>query len=121
MTNDKTKTFDVMGVEIKARPLDAHGYSELAGRLGSQGSFENEAKLMNIMTFGLVIWLGTRQDTPKLKDEATVNRVVGIHNISEWSPVVSYILRDAVAFFPNTTEDLKSLLKSDAFMEGREV
>ena len=87
------QTFDVMGVKINARELTISDYAELKKIFKDWQSFDL-AELYNesrFDAFGVIVWLGIREDTPKLKNREMVNRVINMRTFQAWMPVFTYI------------------------------
>ena len=87
------QTFDVMGAEIKARPLTIADFGELKVTFKDWQSFDI-AELYNesrFDAFAVIVWIGTRDDTPQMKSKATADKVINMLNFQAWMPVFTYI------------------------------
>ena len=98
------ETFDVMGAEIKAKALTLHDIAELQSTF-PQWQTTNTTDLLNDDSFGvdaltMVIWIGTRENTPELADIEVVKQVVTAGNHLKWRPVLHH-----VAGLPQPTEE----------------
>ena len=87
------KTFEIMGAEIKARPLTIADFGELKVIFKDWQSFEI-ADLYNTErfdAFSTIIWLGTRENTPEMKSKAVVEKVINLRTFQEWIPIFTHI------------------------------
>ena len=87
------QTFEIMGAEIKARPLTIADFGELKVIFKDWQSFEI-ADLYNVErfdAFSVIVWLGTREDTPEMKSKAVVDKVINLRTFQEWIPIFTHI------------------------------
>ena len=87
------KTFEIMGTEIKARPLTIADFGELKVLFKDWQSFD-VSDLYNADPFealSTIVWIGTRDNTPEMKSKAVVDKVINLQTLKEWIPVFTHI------------------------------
>ena len=109
------KTFEIMGAEIKARPLTIADFGELKVLFKDWQSFEI-ADLYNANPFdalSTIVWIGTRDHTPEMESKAVVDKVINLQIFKEWMPVFTHISGVEIQT-TDTDDDLPPETETDA-------
>ena len=87
------KSFEIRGAEIKARPLTIADFGELKVIFKDWQSFEitDLYNAERIDALSTIIWLGTRDNTPEMKNKAVVDQVINLQTFQDWMPVFTHI------------------------------